>query len=262
METNNLIGPTIREVQNYWNNRPCNIKHSEKPIETKEYYDQVEERKYYVEEHIPGFADFKLWKNKDVLEIGCGIGTDSINFARAGARLTCIELSEKSLNLTKKRFEIYGLTAIFILGNAEELEKYIGSKQFDLIYSFGVIHHTPDPQKIIDASYTALKSDGQMRLMLYAKYSTKNFMINIGLAQPEAQSGCPIAYTYSYKEISKLLWQFTRLETRKWHIFPYELNAYKRYEYKYLWRYKFMPNWLFNLLQKYFGWHYLIIAKK
>ena len=84
---------TVKDVKNYWNNRPCNIKHSKKEIGTKEYFNDVEYRKYFVEPHIPEFAEFDKWKGKKVLEIGCGIGTDSINFAKAGAILTCVELS-------------------------------------------------------------------------------------------------------------------------------------------------------------------------
>ena len=90
---------TVKDVKNYWDDKPCNIKHSKKEIGTKEYFNDVEYRKYFVEPHIPEFAEFDKWKGKKVLEIGCGIGTDSINFAKAGAILTCVELSEKSLEL-------------------------------------------------------------------------------------------------------------------------------------------------------------------
>src|ERR1700684_258135 len=73
------MNTTIDTVKEYWDRRPCNIRHSPEPVGTKAYFDQVEARKYFVEYHIPGFADFKKWSGKKVLEIGCGIGTDSIN---------------------------------------------------------------------------------------------------------------------------------------------------------------------------------------
>ena len=78
----------LSDVQNYWNARPCNIRHSTKTPGTKEYFDEVEQRKYRVEPHIPGFAEFEKWRGKKVLEIGCGIGTDTIQFRPRGRGVT------------------------------------------------------------------------------------------------------------------------------------------------------------------------------
>src|SRR5215471_18974227 len=157
---------TIDDVREYWDRRPCNIRHSPKPVETREYFDEVEWRKYFVEPHIPAFAQFPRWRGKRVLEIGCGIGTDSINFARYGADLTIVELSQNSLDLTRQRFEVFGLNARFIQGNAEELDRLIpAGETFDLIYSFGVIHHSPNPRKIVQSLRRLMRPDSQLRLM-------------------------------------------------------------------------------------------------
>src|SRR6476620_3443799 len=134
---------SIQKVSEYWDSRPCNIRHSPKPVGTKEYSDEVEARKYFVESHIPGFADFERWRGKKVLEIGCGIGTDTINFARAGAAVTAVDLSAESLKLANKRAEVFGLgdRINFIEANAERLSEFVKPEAYDLIYSFGVIHH-------------------------------------------------------------------------------------------------------------------------
>src|SRR6266852_6653695 len=99
----------LAKVREYWNSRPCNIRHSPKPVGTKEYFDEVEARKYFVEAHIPGFAEFERWRGKRVLEIGCGIGTDTINFARHGAQVTAIDLSQESLDVAMQRARVYEL---------------------------------------------------------------------------------------------------------------------------------------------------------
>ena len=102
--TNKLA--TIDDVENYWDDRPCNVRHGSAPVGTKEYFDQVEKRKFFIEPHILSFSEFERWKNKKVLEIGCGIGTAAVNFARHGAKYTGVELSKTSLDIAKKRFLI------------------------------------------------------------------------------------------------------------------------------------------------------------
>jgi len=243
--------PSIQEVEKYWDERPCNLKHSSSPFLTKKYFDEVEKRKYFVESHIPKFAEFPIWKNKRVLEIGCGIGTDAVNFARHGASYTGIELSPFSLWITQERFRVYGLKGRLIRGDAENtLLDY-----FDLIYSFGVIHHSPNPQLIVDNVKEMMHPNSIFKLMLYSKYSYKNFRIKLGLDQPEAQENCPIANTYSYKDIKNLLGGFKILEIKKDHIFKWDIESYKRYEYRHN-LISQVPG--FKQLEKVAGWHTLI----
>ncbi|QPJ65332.1 MAG: methyltransferase domain-containing protein [Candidatus Nitrohelix vancouverensis] len=256
-----MRAPAIDEVREFWDRRPCNLKHGVAEIGSREYFDQVEERKYLVEPHIPEFAEFEKWKGKRVLEIGCGIGTDSINFARAGADLTVMELSQKSLDLCKKRFEVFGLNARFFLGNAEQLEETLPNETFDLVYSFGVLHHTPHPEQAVAGIKKFMNADSELRVMLYSKFSTKNLMILFGLSQPEAQTGCPVAYRYHFREVENLLKGFKILEMRKEHIFPYVISEYVKYNYVRKLPWRVLPDSLFRLFERQLGWHTLVRAR-
>ena len=86
----------ILKIKKYWDNQPCNIKHSRKKYLSKEYFKEIRKKRYFVESHIMKFADFKKYKNKNVLEIGCGIGTDGMEVIKHKANYTGVELSKKS----------------------------------------------------------------------------------------------------------------------------------------------------------------------
>ena len=253
---------SIETVKAYWDARPCNIRHSAKPVGSREYFDEVEQRKYFVEPHIPGFAQFDRWKGKKVLEVGCGIGTDTINFARAGARITACDVSEQSLAVARQRANAFGLSdrIRFVEANAEELTKYLPAEKFDLVYSFGVIHHTPRPERAIQQIREYLSASSEFRMMVYAKNSWKAIMIDGGFDQPEAQSGCPVAFTYTYDEIRNLLTGFEILNVEQEHIFPFVVERYIKYEYEIVPWFAAMPQPMFRALEKRLGWHMLVTA--
>lgn len=264
------------EVKKYWNNRPCNINHSKKPIGSREYFDEVEKKKYFVEPHIPKFAQFDRWKGKKVLEIGCGIGTDSINFVRAGADLTIVEFSEKSLDICKDRFKIFGLEAKFYCGDVEKLEDFLPKQQFDLIYSFGVIHHTPNPSKAFEEISKYMYENTELRVMLYSKISYKLFWVmmenNIKKIQnmeslirknAEAQYNCPVAYTYTFDEIRNMLEKYGIKVRNIWkdHIFTWNIPEYKKGIYKKDKYWEGVSKDLFKQFEKELGWHTMIVAR-
>jgi len=261
--TDKTFTSTIETVTAYWNSRPCNLRHSRQPVGTKEYFEEVEKRKYFVEPHIPKFAEFSKWQGKRVLEVGCGIGTDTINFARAGAIVSAVDLSEESLALARKRAHILGLQdkISFYQANAEELAMHVPVEKYDLVYSFGVIHHTPNPQLAIAQIKHFMNESSELRIMLYAKNSWKNAMIKAGLDQPEAQSGCPVAFTYSEDEVRSLLSEFEILDIRQDHIFPFVIDKYIRYEYEVAPWFSSMPREMFKAIESQLGWHMLIRCK-
>jgi len=266
---------TVQEVKAYWDHRPCNIRHSPKQVGTIEYFDEVEARKYFVEPHIPAFAQFARWRDKDVLEIGCGLGTDSSNFAKNGARLDIVELSSESLALTQRRFELLGLKANFVNGNAEEIgQLLLPEKKYDLIYSFGVIHHTPHPEKVIAGLVDRLKPEGELHIMMYSRYCWKVLwmILKYWWREPmsvsrlvakysEAQTGCPVTFIYSAKQLRDLLKDFEVISISKDHIFPYRIQDYVEYRYVKVWYFRWMPNSWFGWLERRLGWHMLAVAK-
>ena len=251
---------SLQDVVKYWNARPCNIRHSNKKVGTKEYFTEVTKRKYIVEPHILDFADFKKYDGKDVLEVGCGICTAAQSFIENGAIYKGIDISEESIKIARERFILYNLSGILEINNIEEMTDY--SKQYDLIYSFGVLHHTPDIAKAVENIYNMLKVEGEFKLMLYAKNSWKNFSILDQLDQFEVQAHVPIADTYSNDEVHKLLHKFKNIKILQTHIFPYKIAEYKNYEYVKEDYFECMPRDLFSCLEKNLGWHLCITCTK
>ena len=268
----------VEQVRAYWNARPCNIRHSQKPVGTKEYFDEVEQRKYLVEPHIPAFAEFERWQGKKVLEIGCGIGTDTMNFARAGAQVTAVDLSEQSLAVARQRAQVFGLAdrIRFHQANAEELSQHVPVEAFDLIYSFGVIHHTPHPDRVLEQLRRYTHPGTELKVMVYHRHSWKVLWIVLSYGKgrfwkldelvakySEAQTGCPVTYAYTRRSGRRWLeragYRVTRVSAD--HVFPYSIPEYVKYRYRVVWYFRWMPRWLFRAFERRFGWHLLLQAR-
>ena len=266
---------SIGAVREFWDARPCNIRHSPKPPGTREYFDEVEARKYFVEPHIPGFAEFSRWRGKRVLEIGCGIGTDTVNFARAGASVTAIELSPKSAEMAAQRADVFGVAnrVTIHVGDAESLPDLLAPQPFDLIYSFGVIHHSPHPERIIAHLRQYVTRASELRVMVYSRVSYKLFWImheegvwdfsrvdEVIARNSEAQTGCPVTYTYTDDTVRTLLRGFRVVDVRKDHIFTWDVDAYRRYEYRKAPEWANVPDAELRALERELGWHLLVRA--
>jgi 2-polyprenyl-3-methyl-5-hydroxy-6-metoxy-1,4-benzoquinol methylase len=276
MDANQVFADVpIDAVRDFWNARPCNLRHSPKAVGTREYFDEVERRKYFVEPHIPAFAEFERWKDREVLEIGCGLGTDTVSFARAGARVTAVELSEKSAELTRQRLDVFGLSdrVTVRVGNAEDLPALVPPRPFDLVYSFGVIHHSPHPRRIVEHMMKYMSATSELRLMVYARISYKLFWImkeenvwdmsridELIARNSEAQTGCPVTYTYTDQTVRDLLAGLRVLDASKAHIFTWDVDAYKRYEYVKAPEWAHVSDSDLQQLERELGWHLLVRA--
>lgn len=271
---------SIENVKSFWNHRPCNFRHSTRQVGSYEYFKEVEKKKFFVEPHLVEFADFSSIKGKKVLEIGCGLGVTTIHFAKAGAsKVTAIDISDRSIELAKKNAEVNHLSGRidFYNINAETLSESLPQESYDLIFSFGVIHHSPHPENILKEAFKYLSSDGILKIMVYHRFSFKvlNILIKRGIFHirklskliafhSEAQQNCPITYVYSQNEAAALLQScgFQIIETRIEHIFPYRIKEYLENKYVKKWYFRILPLSFFKTLERKFGWHLCITAKK
>jgi len=267
----------IQNVKNYWNDRPCNLRHSTETVGTKKYFQEISTRKFFVEPHLVDFANFPSVKGKKVLEIGCGLGACAINFALAGAEVTAVDLSQKSIDIAKQNAVSMGVAdkVKFFQGNAEHLAEILPDEKYDLIFSFGVIHHTPHPDIVVEQAKKYLAPQGQFKIMVYYRYSWKVFWVlakfgkfkfwklsDLIARYSEAQTGCPVTYAYSKKSAKKLFenkgFKVQSIEID--HIFPYRIADYVKYKYVKVWYFRFLPKFIFRFLEKKLGWHLCLTA--
>lgn len=243
--------PLIEQIASYWDRVPCGSRHI-----------NPTEQRYFTQPHIRAFADFRHWKGKRVLEIGCGIGTDTVEFLRAGVRsISAVDISSESLAIAAKRSYDYSRStgarpcAWFCPANAEE---FLPAGIFDLIYSFGVLHHTPHPEKVLALAHDKLAEDGELRIMLYAKWSWKHLFTG---QQPEAQAGCPLVRWYSMREARGLVEScgFEVVSIEKRHIFPWKISKYIERKYARAFPWNIVPEYW---LEPYLGHHLLIQARR
>jgi len=164
------------KVRSYWEKEPCGtaeeIVGGAKPL-SREWFARVEKNRYEVEPFIPDVAEFSKYKGKKILEIGVGAGTDHLQWAKAGAKCYGVDLTEAAIKTTRKHLAYHGLKSNLRRTDAEKLPFKDGS--FDVVYSWGVIHHSEKPGVIVKEIHRVLKKGGVFIGMFYGRYSVLTF---------------------------------------------------------------------------------------
>ncbi len=164
-----------RKVYDFWNNSSCGEKLYLKESEKQSYNNQANSR-YELEGHmIFPFAKFSEYRGLKVLEIGVGLGADHQKFAESGSELYGIDLTERAVKHTSHRLLVFGLKSKITVGDAELLE--FPDDFFDLVYSWGVLHHSPNTEKAISEVLRVLKPRGEAKIMIYHKWSIVGYML-------------------------------------------------------------------------------------
>jgi len=160
----------LAQVREHWDNKPCEARNGASFEEgTSEFFERIEEERYERQGYIRQFAEFASCRGKKVLEVGCGLGTDLLQFARAGASITGVDISAKAVGLSQRRLALYGMPGTVSQMNGERLD--LPDNSFDLVYSWGVIHHSPDHEKVAKEIHRVLKPGGTLKVMVYHRLS-------------------------------------------------------------------------------------------
>src|SRR5215510_8811182 len=160
-----------QRAREQWSQDPCGATYDrEHTLGTREFFDAIERHRYAeYAPWMPSTMGFDQFPGACLLEIGCGMGSALVQFARGGASCTGIDITPRSIEITRHRFALYGLSGNFILSDGESLP--FPSESFDVVYSNGVLHHTPDTAGAIREIHRVLRTGGIAKVMLYHRNS-------------------------------------------------------------------------------------------
>jgi ubiquinone/menaquinone biosynthesis C-methylase UbiE len=160
-------GELKQEVRAFWNQQSCDTQVAIAERFSKEYFEQIEQFRYFDQPFIHSFAQFSRYRGKKVVEVGFGAGTDFIQWLRAGAIASGIDLTPEALANLTHRVEIYNLPAPAKIQVSDAEQLPFESNTFDLGYSFGVLHHTPNTPKAVSELIRVVRPGGEVKIMLY-----------------------------------------------------------------------------------------------
>ena len=298
--TSSLLRSNVKkQVQKFWQSSPCDSWFTDEPCGTLAFYKSLDEHRYKVHRRLQSAVGFEKTRGLRVLEIGCGCGSEAERFARAGANYTAVDLTNAAVSLTQRRFRLANLEGRFVQGDAENLPFADGS--FDLVYSHGVLHHTPDTPRTIREAHRVLAPGGRVAIMLYYRDSF-NYYVNLGVVR---RLRAHLLRTEMGIKLARTIWREPEEELRRHaELFRQDPNSYlemqnmlnrntdgpdnplsqafsKGSARQMFWQFKdvktevtfWNPNWLPGIgkliphsiedwLASYWGWHLWIYANK
>ena len=187
----------IDAIAAYWNERIHDLEMTEAPVGTREFFDDLDEYRFDKLHYLPRLVDFNGYRGRDLLEVGCGIGTDLVRFARGGARVTGVDLSATAIDLARRNFALHDLVPDDLrVENAEVLP--FDSDRFDVVYAHGVVQYTADPARLVRECHRVLRPGGTFAWVAwqrserpYAPDRIANEVLDeFGFDPPEADSWC------------------------------------------------------------------------
>jgi len=267
------LGEEKLRARGQWTEDPCGeVYGKEREFGTREFFDEVERHRY--QEYAPWMRDvmgFDQFAGARFVEVGCGMGTDLLQFARGGALCTGVDLTPRSVEISRHHFAVYGMKADFALSDAERLPFVDNS--FDVYYSNGVLHHTPGTEAAVREAHRILKPGGTAKVMLYHRNSWGywfEMMLRQGIVRGELfrglssadilskyvefndAGGRPLVKVYSQSETRALFSMFREVKI--------EIEQLTRPEIYFVG--KFIPEAVFRTMRRSIGWNIIVTAIK
>jgi ubiquinone/menaquinone biosynthesis C-methylase UbiE len=257
-----MTTPPKERVRRYWQRDPCGAKDVTLPEGTREFFEEVQRQRFEGDDFMLPMVGFDRWNGRRVLEVGCGLGTDLLEFARGGAHVVGTDLTEHAVRLTRKRLAMYGVPGTAFVADAERLP--FASNWFDLVYSWGVIHHTLNTLAAASEIVRVCRPGGRVMVMVYHRRSL--FALQAWLVygllrgRPDRSVARVIAQhvespgtkAYTRREAALL---FSDLRDLRVH------TVVTRYDVR-LGRRRFLPAWVRRLVPTGLGWFLVITGAK
>jgi ubiquinone/menaquinone biosynthesis C-methylase UbiE len=164
-------------VHDHWSDETCGTRYGMGEGRLA-WFREIAERRYALEPYIPVFACFAEARGKRVLEIGVGAGSDFLDWCRHAEHSTGVDLTDASIALTRERLQLEGIpSSRYTLRTADAEELPFGDGMFDIVFSWGVLHHTPDTERAYRQVFRVLRPGGVMRTMVYHVPSWTGLML-------------------------------------------------------------------------------------
>ena len=247
------------KIGKYWDEHIHDLAIAKHPVGTKGFFQDLSDYRFDKLRYLPKVVDFTKYRGKRILEVGCGIGIDLIEFAKNGADVTGVDLAQTSIDLASKYFKLNGVNGQFLRMDGEALE--FEDNSFDVVYAHGVIQYTANARRMMDELHRVLKPGGEAIMMVYNRISWLNFLSKLMKVDLEHEDA-PVLEKYSIKEFKELMQVFPTVKIVP-ERFPVKSKLHKGVK-AVLFNGMFVG--IFNLLPKALvrplGWHIMAFAYK
>lgn len=251
--------PTTADVREYWDRHIHDLEITRHPVGTPGFFADLDQYHFEKLHHLPRLVAFDGFRGRQVLEVGCGAGTDLVRFARGGAVVTGVDIAPSAIELAKQNFSQQGLPATLQVADGERLP--FGDGRFDLVYAHGVVQYTANPAALVAECHRVLKPGGQAIFQVYNRISWLNALSGL-MKVPLEHEDAPVLVKYSAAEFRTLLAPFAevRIVEERFPVKSRLHGGWKGFLFNTLFVGTF--NALPRPLVRRFGWHLLAFCRK